>query len=870
MKSNKGLVTIKRIIFLAISLLLAVMANAERVSPQKALQVAAGFWNSNIYRVETLRDFRVVELNASWKLNNIYIVMRSNGEGFVIVSADDRVQPILAYSPNSPIDTVTLPCNTNGALHLYNKQIQNCIEKNIVPTPDITSQWQFYASGGNFDNENDARVELRHVYLESSARRGVGPLLTTIWNQSPLYNNLCPVDRTNGGYSVVGCVATAMSQVMKYWNHPRRGRGSNTYCDSSYADVGTVTADFGNTTYDWAHMPDELTSGCTNTELMATATLCFHCGAAVNMMYSSNMSGAITTCFSPNDTSYPCAENALKRFFRYSPSLHGIDREDYPISSDWDSIIKAELNAGRPILYSGFDTMPGGGGHAFVCDGYDNAVSLGLTGTYFHFNWGWGGHYNGYFTTNNLEPSGGGIGSNSTNNYTLGQNAIIGIVPDTTTMKVTPTDFRFTCSADTATIAIQTSSVDGGGWYAMTTAPWIHFDSCVGPGYGAFSVLKFTVDSNSGPNRTGTIIIRQGNIAKTISVAQYRANYSGDGYYGYSNGNISMGVYDMEILMRADKFGSYAVGDTINKVYFESVLNTDPDWELYDNNNFKISIYENPTYNQPLSQNEYIHVSNVLSNPVYSQNYFQTTYGMHEITLTRPYIIRTNNFWIGLRIRGASLILADISIDYQHPVPDSLYPVRDSIRGYYLYRIDDSITPALYDYPDVGYTYLGYVGYVFGFIISSQMETPVIVTAESSDTNRGIVIGGGPYHYGDIVYLNALPKYGYAFTNWQDGNRDNPRSFTLLGPSQNLTYLASFGVNSIDNAEPNEYNIAVAGRNITISGLDNGTIRIFDVMGRLLYTQKAGIGAQTFAMPTKGVYVIKNDNQPARKVLVFE
>jgi hypothetical protein len=147
----------------------------------------------------------------------------------------------------------------------------------------------------------------------------------------------------------------------------------------------------------------------------AVATLMYHCGVSVDMMYSPSSSGAYVISDASPVTN--CAEYAFKTYFGYKNTLQGVQRNNYSTST-WTGMLQTELNAGRPIVYAGFGS---GGGHAFVCDGYNSS-------SYFHFNWGWGGAYDGYFSIDALNPSGTGTGGGS-GGYNSNHQAIIGLEP---------------------------------------------------------------------------------------------------------------------------------------------------------------------------------------------------------------------------------------------------------------------------------------------------------------------------------------------------------------------------------------------------------------------------------------------------------
>jgi hypothetical protein len=327
-------------------------------------------------------------------LNNIssdeiplfYIYNVNQTEGYVIVTADDNVTPILGYSESNYFDPNNIPINMVKWLESYKKEIENVIKNEIQANNEIEMKWRTLKDG---------------TFATPSRTVAVSPLLTTTWNQSPYYNSSCP------GGSVTGCVATAMAQVMKYWNHPVQGSGFHSYNEDDY---GTLSANFGGTTYNWSSMPNAVNSNNT-----AVATLMYHCGVSVDMNYSPQSSGAYVISAATPVTH--CSEYALETYFDYSTGLEGVLRSNYT-EANWINLMKAELNAGRPILHAGFGS---GGGHAFVCDGYD-------VNDYFHFNWGWGGISDGYFWNSALNPGSLGTGGGS-GGYNTDQQIIIGVEP---------------------------------------------------------------------------------------------------------------------------------------------------------------------------------------------------------------------------------------------------------------------------------------------------------------------------------------------------------------------------------------------------------------------------------------------------------
>lgn len=331
---------------------------------------------------------KVSSPSAKSSLINYFYVFNAE-QGFIIISGDDNVYPILGYSDEGVFDPNNMPPSVAKWLEGYKDQIRYAIESELQATDEIKAEWE------HLKNRNNENYTSRTV-------TGVSPLIRTKWDQDPYFNTLCPYDRQYSKRTVSGCVATAMAQVMKFWNYPTSGSGFHSYNHSKY---GTLSANFGNTTYQWSSMPNVVSS--TNT---AVATLMYHCGVSVDMNYnvsSQGGSGAQTLD----------VVGALKTYFGYSASVAGKYRSNYS-DSQWKNLLKGELDAGRPIQYAGTGS---GGGHSFVCDGYDN-------NGYFHFNWGWGGSSDGYFSVNALNPGSLGTGG-GTGGFNSNQRVIIGIKP---------------------------------------------------------------------------------------------------------------------------------------------------------------------------------------------------------------------------------------------------------------------------------------------------------------------------------------------------------------------------------------------------------------------------------------------------------
>ena len=303
----------------------------------------------------------------------------ANG-GFVILSSDDNVFPILAYDfDNSAPKEIT-----DEAVKSYMKGMSKTIEsliKSGIVREDNKKLWdKIY--------RNDFSDFLNYS-------KDVSPLVSTNWDQDYPYNMYCPTE--NGQHTMVGCVATAMGQIMRTNAYPEHGTGSHSYNWNGQ----TLSADFENTTYQWTLMPNTLYSSSPMNQRQAVATLLFHCGVATEMDYGVDGSGTYTSF----------AESAFQLYFGYDPYTVQLRNRNSYSDEDWIAYLKADLDDGFPVLYAGDD---GSMGHAFVCDGYNG-------NNHFHFNWGWSGYYNGYYYLSNLNPAG--------YNFNQDQQAVFGIRP---------------------------------------------------------------------------------------------------------------------------------------------------------------------------------------------------------------------------------------------------------------------------------------------------------------------------------------------------------------------------------------------------------------------------------------------------------
>jgi len=427
---------------LLLAFVIGFIAKADFVPVDVAKQIAQNQYAENFS--DDFKNFPELTLCKTEVRNNtiLYYIFDAGKSGFVVIAADDHVYPVLGYSyeRNYSESMDNLPPQFITWMENYADQIEDVVQKQIPATDEIISKW----------------TELKNPATIIKETKDVDPLISSNWDQGAYYNAQCPEDPDGpDGHVWAGCVATAMGQVMKYYDHPNQGTGSHSYYS---VDYGYISADFGATTYNWSSMPDQLYSY--NTDV---ATLLFHLGVSVDMQYGPDGSGAYTSD----------ARDALVNYFSYSQDATFLCKSNYP-NSTWETMLKDQLDAEKPLVYQGSGPD---GGHAWVCDGYQEPG-------YFHFNWGWSGYANGYYYLSNLNPGG--------SNFTENQCAIFEVYPDGTGSLAPPQNL--------------TAEVINGNdiqlvWESPGSQEWIQWDagSNTGNGIGLTNGGTFLVASRWSP-----------------------------------------------------------------------------------------------------------------------------------------------------------------------------------------------------------------------------------------------------------------------------------------------------------------------------------------------------------------------------------
>ena len=293
--------------------------------------------------------------------NGAYYVFTTGATGFVIIAGDDAYRPVIGYSNESTFDAANIPPALTDYLGGIAESILRLrMRGNATASPLVAAEWESVLNRGQL--------------ISRYGGRSGEYFCQTKWNQDYPYNYCCPADPAgSGGHAIVGCLATAMSQLMRFWASPVQGTGSHCYYHSDY---GQICADFGNTTYDWDNMPNTLNSNAPEEEKLAVGTLCFHCGVTIDMGYGPDGSGGASAPI----------PGVMHTYFNYSDAIVQLRRDDYELET-WKRMVREQFDMGWPMYYGGCQD---GGCHAFVCDGYDDFDM-------FHFNLGWGGGSDGWY-----------------------------------------------------------------------------------------------------------------------------------------------------------------------------------------------------------------------------------------------------------------------------------------------------------------------------------------------------------------------------------------------------------------------------------------------------------------------------------------
>ncbi|MBI5557357.1 MAG: C10 family peptidase [Deltaproteobacteria bacterium] len=344
------------------------------------LRKSGGWGGSDSAQIDEIMEFKR-------KDNTVGYFCRIKPQGFIVISTRRELAPVKAYSALSDLDPEAeegLADLLKGRMEGLLRRFQQAQAKSQAGLPggwtevaeiDYRQVWDALEGDvpGFMDESARPFPSPKGMKPEDLASEGEldldigllnyqegGALLTSHWHQFPPYNNFCPdmscVNTTNNN-AVVGCVATAGAQLMRYWNWPPYGEG---------AAIGGVTF---TDSYDWINMPDTATTGSPTAVQNAVAELSYEIGLAVGMDYGCDGSSAYTYDM----------DGVFENRYRYETTVTVRYRDDYTADS-WFDLMKGEFNFNRPVQYR----IPG---HSIVGDGWQEVGNPVVK--QYHMVYGW-------------------------------------------------------------------------------------------------------------------------------------------------------------------------------------------------------------------------------------------------------------------------------------------------------------------------------------------------------------------------------------------------------------------------------------------------------------------------------------------------
>ena len=335
---------------------------AEEITQEQALEKARQFMPGKQFGKVSVRRASAKECNP------YYVFNAENNGGFVVIAGNDLMPEVLGHADHGHLDLSKAPDNVKWLFDYYAEVAKSL--KNVTANSTMAK-----------------RIAARRT--TAAERSALAPLMTTKWDQSGIYQQHCP--EIGGNKTLTGCVATAMAQVVNYFQWPLSvvresvGYTSNKDDDTKpKVELETLPA----RKFNWFNMSND-----------DIAWLMRYCGQSVLMNYNTDESTAYAT-------SIP---GALISVFNFSKATDIVEREEFT-DEEWEAVLYREIELGRPVIYSGYKNQSG---HTFVLHGYKDGE--------FYINWGWGGNLDGYFKLTALTPG--------TLDFTERQNAVVGVQP---------------------------------------------------------------------------------------------------------------------------------------------------------------------------------------------------------------------------------------------------------------------------------------------------------------------------------------------------------------------------------------------------------------------------------------------------------
>ena len=365
----------KRIFTMLVLAMTCVALQARPVDQETAKRLGQSFVKANFEFTRQSDQLNLVQTAYSERGEACYYIFNVGETGFVIFAADDNYRPVIGYSDRGTFNPDDMAPALAEYLEVVRQGVMNASMASAASVA-VAADWAMLEKNGRLVSRHGGRED---VFL-----------VQTTWNQNYPYNYFCPEGEGGpGGHCYAGCVATAAAQLMKFWNHPIQGQGSYTYIPEDHPEYGPLTANFGETTYDWDNMPNDISNNSPIEQIEAVAQLIYHVGVSVDMNYRPTSSGAVTGKL--------C--QTMPAYFFYTDQMDNLYRENYTHEGYMQLVINS-IDMNWPMVQRG-------GGHAYVLDGYNDNDMV-------HFNWGWSGSSDGWF---NIDEHGYADGESIIYNY---------------------------------------------------------------------------------------------------------------------------------------------------------------------------------------------------------------------------------------------------------------------------------------------------------------------------------------------------------------------------------------------------------------------------------------------------------------------
>ena len=668
---------------------------------------------------------RTSELGSNYR-SLMYLYVPGNGVGFVLVSADDRALPVLAYSTTESVNashTTDRYTEIYWLLDIYKTQLNDLKNGSYTASPVVAARWAELLDG-------------RHV----PACTPIAPLMTTTWDQSGAYQQLTPL--LNRNHCLAGSAALAMAQVMKYYNYPEQGSGTISYTNAANTTPKYIYVPLSGTYYAWDNMPDKLDSSTTMAQDSAVALLIYHAGVSVQTRFHT------TASLAPSNV--VTIESALRDKFQYHSMINAVSLNSSN-ADNWNAMLMEELSASRPVIYR----VSTAGRFVFTIDGCDDQG-------YYHINFGRGGDNNGYYVMGSLNPI--------NYIYTGGnQTAIRGIVPPST---------------DSISISVETNnsewgSVSGGGRYLKYDEVTLTATPIRGARFSHWS------DGNTDNPRRYAATEDRNDTAVFVWYGFVNVSVEPNNpEWGSVSGGGTFAVFEDVTLtatpVRGARFSHWSDGSTDNPRRYVATENRNDTAVFVWYGFVNVSVEpNNPEWGRVRGGGVFAVFEDVTltATPVRGAQFSHWSDGSTDNP--RRYVATEDrndtavfvwNGFVNVSVKSNNPEWGSVSGSGVYAVFENVTQLATAVQGAYFSHWSDGNTdnPRRYVATENRNDTATFVWYGF-FKVSVEPNNP----------EWGSVGGGGHFLINETAVLSAVAAPGYQFSNWSDGSTDNPRRVAI-------------------------------------------------------------------------------------------